>query len=56
MLVKITAFDDNENEFEMWIDPFAIKFIIPAENAVRIDGSFIKVTKESLDILYDKLK
>lgn len=56
MLIKITAFDDNNVEFEMWIDPYEIAFIIPEESAVRIDGSFIKVTEASINLLLEKLR
>jgi len=54
-MIKVNAFDDNNTEFEMWIDPFNISFIIPEEGAIRIDGSFIKVKDESIKELLNIL-
>jgi hypothetical protein len=48
MFIKVIGIDDNGNAFEMWLDKAAIKFIIPEENAIRIDGSFIKVDDNSM--------
>lgn len=54
-MVKVIAYDDNNVEFEMWVDPYSIYFIIPEEGAIRIDGSFIKVKEDSIKELLNIL-
>jgi hypothetical protein len=55
MLIRVDAFDDNDVMFDMLIAPSAVTLIIPEEGAVRIDGSFIKLKKESINKLIDIL-
>lgn len=59
-MIRLIGHDDNEKEFELYVDPSKVVFLIPEENAIRLDGSFIKVTKDSinklLNILVDEHK
>lgn len=51
MFINVMGVDDEGTEFEFHLNMKRINFVIPEENAVHIDGQFMKLTKDAMAYL-----
>lgn len=56
MFINVNGVDDEGTEFQFYLNMDRINFVIPEENAVHIDGQFMKLTDDSMQYLTAFLK